>query len=81
MSGRIQTTPWARHEARQAHRFAARSLSRDTPFSIEDLTHYLDRGADAGLTIAETLTVVERAGAENRRPDDELALLAVEVTA
>lgn len=75
MTARIKTTERARFRARQAHRSLARSLSRDNPFAIDDLARYLDLGADAGLTIAETLTVVERAAAENRRPDEELSAM------
>lgn len=76
MTTRPETTPWARDAARRAHVAIAREVWRETPFDINDIYYYLDLGADAGLTIAETLSVVDRALGENRRPDEELERLA-----
>lgn len=75
---RIQTTPWARNAARRAHLAIARELAPETPFSIGDLAYFLDQGATGGLTMAETLAVVEAAMKTNRHPSDDLARLAME---
>lgn len=76
MTTRPETTPWARVAVQRAHAAIAPYVRSNTQLSLDTVKRYLELGADAGLTIAETLSIVERAQEENRRPDEELELLA-----